>query len=398
MPTNKEDLILTHLVELLELPDSAYEKAKDRYEDLGEWLGRDTSLVTNNDVHVFPQGSFRLGTAIKPLSDNEQYDLDLACNLRKGIAASTHTQEYLKTLIGYELEGYRNARHIQAPLEPKHRCWRLEYADGLRFHMDIVPSIPETSTQITAIFDSIRNFGMDKDLAEKVAAFAVGITDDRREDFKRISLDWLISNPEGYAKWFESRMQPTRSELIFDKAQVDDLPNYYKKKRPLQRVIQLLKRHRDKMFERNSDSKPISVIITTLAGYACTGSESIKQTMTEALHSLNAFANSGRTELLNPVNPVENFADRWTMPECAELRLKENFALWVRAATRDFHFLANNTDPDELVEMAKLRFSVTPSKDALSKVLGINTAASFPYVSTPRNVPQPDAKPWLNEE
>ena len=81
----QKKLLLEKMVELLELPDSAYQKAKDRYEDIGEYLGRDKSLCHDNDPHIFPQGSFRLGTAIRPLDESEEYDLDIACNLSKDI-------------------------------------------------------------------------------------------------------------------------------------------------------------------------------------------------------------------------------------------------------------------------------------------------------------------------
>lgn len=59
--------ILEKMIEMLELPESAYEKATKRYEDLGEWFDRDESLVKDKNPHIFPQGSFRLGTAIRPL-------------------------------------------------------------------------------------------------------------------------------------------------------------------------------------------------------------------------------------------------------------------------------------------------------------------------------------------
>lgn len=41
---------------------------------------RPESSYSEFEPHFF-QGSFRLGTAIKPLNENEMYDLDLACNL-----------------------------------------------------------------------------------------------------------------------------------------------------------------------------------------------------------------------------------------------------------------------------------------------------------------------------
>ena len=121
MTNKKESLILEKIVYLLELPDSAYEKAKSRYEDLGKWFDRDDSLLKDNDVHIFPQGSFRLGTAIRPLDSEEEYDLDLACNARKGISKATYTQKQLKDIVGLELELYRKAKGIKAEKDEKRR-------------------------------------------------------------------------------------------------------------------------------------------------------------------------------------------------------------------------------------------------------------------------------------
>lgn len=43
-------------VEALELPPGAYERAKRRYESLGEWFSRKKSTLAANDPHIFVQG------------------------------------------------------------------------------------------------------------------------------------------------------------------------------------------------------------------------------------------------------------------------------------------------------------------------------------------------------
>lgn len=45
------------------------------------------------------------------------------------------------------------------------------------------------------------------------------------------------------------------------------VPKYQSNKTPLQRAVQILKRHRDIMFAGDED-KPVSIIITTLAAKA----------------------------------------------------------------------------------------------------------------------------------
>ncbi|MEN8170502.1 MAG: nucleotidyltransferase [Pseudomonadota bacterium] len=390
---SNREVLLKKLVGNLELPDSAYEKAKSRYEDIGGWLGREQSTCVENEPHIFPQGSFRLGTAIKPLNANEEYDLDLACNLRTGVSASSHSQKELKDTIGYELEQYRKVRGITSPLDEKHRCWRLDYADSLSFHMDIVPCIPEDEAQRHSLTAMMESYGLSRELAVTAGELAVGITDNRVTDYNHKNADWLISNPEGYARWFEHRMMPTKSvRSVFAEAQVDQLP-LYKRKTPLQRVVQLLKRHRDKMFLDNPDSKPISVIITTIAGNSYTGTERLEQALSEVILGVKCFAASGEHFLANPVNPEENFADKWSMPNYSHLRLRDNFAIWAAQVERDVDQIVNLDDMKQLSEAIDGRFSVKLSDQDISKELGV--VAGVGAVSAPHVIHSEPNKPWL---
>ena len=388
----QKNLLLEKMVELLELPDSAYQKAKDRYEDIGEYLSREKSTCHDNDPHIFPQGSFRLGTAIRPLDESEEYDLDLACNLSKGISHGTHTQADLKTLIGGEIESYREVRNIKVPVEEKHRCWRLEYADHLSFHIDIVPCIPEDTSRQRLLTESMVAAGQNRVLSENVTHYAVSITDDRHPQYRQLSNDWNISNPEGYAKWFESRMQRGESAIIMEKAQIDDLP-LYKRKSPLQRSIQLLKRHRDRMFKDDPDIKPISVIITTIAAKAYSGQNLLEITLQDILDELKRFSDSGSTFVPNPVNPEENFADRWTMPQYKDLHLRKNFSAWVTQVCIDFTTLVSSADTSFIAEHAMQKFSVRPMASELGTLLGLSVAPAI-HSAKAHDIPDNAARPW----
>ncbi|MNG04308.1 hypothetical protein D3C84_874320 [compost metagenome] len=116
---------------------------------------------------------------------------------------------------------------------------------------------------------------------------------------------------------------------------MDEVP-FYARKTHLQRAVQLLKRHRDVMYQEDPDPKPISVIITTLAASAYSPCATLREALTCCLEALSAFVQSNSNEVPNPVNQKENFADRWATPVGKELRLKENFHLWVCQAVRDF--------------------------------------------------------------
>ncbi len=357
MTQKQKNLILESMVETLELPDSAYEKAKKRYEDLGEWFGREESTLKNNDPHIFPQGSFRLGTAIKPLDASEEYDLDLACNLRKGITQISHTQCNLKDMIGDELKSYRIARGVQSEVDEKHRCWRLEYQDELNFHMDIVPCIPSNEVQMDSLFESMTANEIDPTLAKPISELSISITDDRNENYKYISDDWNISNPEGYAKWFEYNMTQSQGTVTLEHAQVDDVPDF-QHKTILQRVIQLLKRHRDSMFKNNDDSKPISVIITTLATKAYQGETDLELAVTNVLSSMHMYVKDTKPRIANPVNNDEDFTDRWSMPAYAYLDLEANFWNWIEQAKNDFAMIVSSDDKEFLSEQIEKRFSL----------------------------------------
>lgn len=82
------------------------------------------------------------------------------------------------------------------------------------------------------------------------------------------------------------------------------------------------------MFAKNPESKPISIIISTIAAQSYSGEQTIEEALRKALMGLKQFADSGLEVVPNPVNPGENFADRWNMSECADLQLKRNFVLW----------------------------------------------------------------------
>ncbi len=363
------------MLEMLELPDSAYEKAKDCYDDIGEWLSRYESSCAGYDPHVFPQGSFRLGTAIRPLDEREEYDLDLACKLRTGFTKALFTQEALKKLIGQEIESYRTARGIESPKEEKHRCWRLDYQDDLSFHMDIVPCIPEEILRQNLILESMKSSGIHETLAGLIAQDSVSITDDRHPRYRQICNDWNVSNPQGYAQWFESRMRQGLCEKrFFAEGQVDDIP-LHKRKTPLQRAIQLLKRHRNLMFKNNDDAKPISIIITTLAARACQGELDIESALTNILSQMGNFVNYNVPKVPNPVNSQEDFADRWAMSKYKHLHLEKNFWNWLTQAQADFETIGSSDDTQFISEQITRKYSLNVDSSLLRKKLGLSSVA-----------------------
>lgn len=367
--------IYGEIIETLDIPESAYEKAENRYKDLGDWFARPEAKCSKFDPHIYPQGSFRLGTVIRPLGDNGEYDLDLGCRLRQGITKFTYTQKQLKTLVGLDLAEYRIARKIVNPLDEKHRCWRLHYEDELNFHMDAVPSIPEEQQQTRLLSEAMIKAGTAASFAQDTASYAGAITDNRSPYYSIINQNWRISNSEGYARWFES--QAKLAMALLEKrarevraARVDDLP-VRKWKTPLQQAVQILKRHRDVMFVDNPDSKPASIIITTLAGRAYRGEVDIGDALTQILTSMDVLVNERTPHVINPVNPSENFTDKWADPSHLHLRLRENFFRWVGQAKLDLQSIGNARNADLIIKEARSKFAVTLNSDRLNAKLGV---------------------------
>ncbi len=398
MSFEKENEVLSEILTHIDLPDSAYEKAEQRYKSIGEHLHEDDSACSIHDPHVFPAGSFRLGTAIRPHGEKEGYDLDIICELQDGITKQTHTQQQLKTLVGNDLERYHKSNNIQNPMEEKKRCWTLEYADDLSFHMDIVPCIPESGTQMSVLRESMVTLSkFDEELADNVAALAVSITDNTDPAYPKISDLWRISNPEGFAKWFGERMQTSR--LFLEKrarlveANIEELP-YYRWRTPLQISIQLLKRHRDILFQDNPDSKPISIIITTLAGRAYQGEADVVSAIKRILDEMDHYINSNVPLIPNPVNPAEDFADKWYSSEDTDLKLADNFRMWLQQARADFRNLISADEPSRIVEAADHGLDIKLDKSDIASILGVSLITDAPAL----NIQTSNPKPWLKRQ
>jgi hypothetical protein len=395
MLANRSNGVLKSILEKIELPESAYEKAEKRYKDLGEWLHREDSSCVEYDPHLFSQGSFRLGTAIKPDTD-EEYDLDMGCSLRQGVSKSQVTQEQLKNYMGIELEEYRKARGIKEELSEKKRCWRLEYADGLSFHMDIVPCIPESENGRGLLKRRmIESSRFEDSLAQNVSELALSITDNTDSGYRLITDSWRISNPEGYARWFETRMKTAQSIIqereMSIKASIDSMP-YYQWKTPLQQAIQLLKRHRDTMFKDSEDSKPISVIITTLAAKSYNGEADLVSALTNILSRMGDYINVAVPLVPNPVNPVEDFADKWYDKDSSAFKLRENFYKWLYQAKADFKALCFKDSSQLVVEAANRGLDIHLDAESVTLALGLS-----PVVRTPTKVIHTsDPKPWFD--
>jgi len=382
------NVAIEKLAEELAVPQDRFDQAERRYKDLGEFLHRDESKVRDHDPDVYIQGSFALGTPIKPTSKNEDYDLDIVVSFRS-LTKAQITQADLRAHLLAELEAYRDARGIKNEVGESRRCCTLIYADGAQFHMDVLPAVPDEAN-MRAILST---YLADQALAEG----AIAITDsDKAETYHVITDDWRTSNPRGFAAWFKSRQIEQLNErrrAILDAqgkvtASVEDVP-VFRVRTPLQSSIMILKRHRDEWFAaRDKDLKVISVILTTLSTHAYAGEARVSDAIAKILRDMHLAIEerNGVSWIANPTDPSENFADRW---EKFPGR-RESFFAWLEAARTDFGAVQRFSDTNivlnelsrnlgsTLVEGARSRVATSAGSRAASVAPAAAAGASAP--------------------
>lgn len=294
----------------IEIPQKKYEEAESRYQRIGEWLNREESTLSEYSPKIYPQGSFLLGTAIKPIKKEADYDVDAVCEL--DISTSDISQKELKKLIGLEIKAYCEENNFnKAPVDGK-RCWTIEYADGSQFHLDVLPAIPSAESERKMLKES----GYYVHAASELTDTAIYITDRLHPDFDKTPGRWPRSNPKGYAEWFNEQQKQVLQERKMSiaaqvQASVEEIPNS-RVNTPLQQAVKYLKRHRDVLYG-DDDDKPISIIITTLAAKSYSGEDNVAAALVKIVAGMRDEIE--KTEagfcVRNPVYPPENFADKW---------------------------------------------------------------------------------------
>ena len=353
---NKQELRqkdILKLIEGLDISPTMHKNATEKYKAVGTYL-QEQGLICD----IFPQGSFSLGTVVRPFKESKEadYDLDFICCLSKD--KDKITPGYVKNIVKETLCKSEIYKEKLQNIEWD-KCWTLKYAEinGIGFNIDIVPGVPESDEIVQSMISS--------NLSQEYAELAVAITDKRNDSYF-----WLASNSRAYKNWFETINRPfldydrqNKRKVFFEKNRtiynsIEDIPEELERS-SLQRVIQILKHHRDVYYCRikKENLKPTSAIITTIcAEIACSISPalnvfellqiivndfeiySLNQTMTEEEFSRQYRTKNtirkrnGKWRIMNPVNPNDNLADSWNY----NLEKAELFFKWVKVMKKDY--------------------------------------------------------------
>ena len=381
---------LENLTDNIDISETRYKEAEGHYKAIGEWLGKEDSPLASYRPEIYPQGSFRLGTVVKPVSDKDEYDIDLVCQLE--LSKQEITQKELKHMIEDRLKENKTYEQMLDKKEGR-RCWTIHYADGAQFHMDILPTIPED----TIFIESLTGIGIPAEWAKD----AICLTDKTSWNYDQYDDDWPRSNPRGYAAWFKERMKvqyATRRKMIAERmrADIEDVPDFLVKT-PLQRSIQLLKRHRDIVFLDDLNNRPISIIITTLAALAYNNQADLIEALTDIVKQMPKYIKrtNGIVQILNPVNPNENFADKWQeMPD-----KEQKFMAWMTRLQADLEAVIKGDNISKVSERLKGAFGTLSATNAFSFGDTVNASnISVGINKPPEIIIRNPIRPWRRDE
>ena len=210
------------------------------------------------------QGSYALGTLIKPVDDNDEYDADIqiVMNPNSKWEPKDYINQVNRTLAG-------NKTYTDK-LRLKTRCVMVDYAGD--FHLDVVPRLTIEGKHY--ICNRIEN---------------------RRER----------TDGNGYRDWFNDKNRITGGNL--------------------KRVVRLLKHLRD---HKNSFRAKSILLTTLAGNTIRTSDEdkecvsTVADTLDTVLSRMNDYLQRHETmpEIKNPVLPAENFNRHWTQQNYANFR------------------------------------------------------------------------------
>ncbi len=398
----KEDLI--KLLEDSDITVTMFNNAVDKYKAI-------IKLLNDNgmDTHIYPQGSFSIGTVVKPLRKNKDadYDLDVICEVQIAKSEISASSLYARIKGIFENDG-----HYKDKIKLFPECIRINYADcgGYKFSMDVVPSVPEEKTAIL----KMKSVSKEPNLCET----AIAIT-----TLENGILGWGDSNPQGYTQWFlnisddflnyESGVNTNkfslyeRNKTVFSSA--DEIPKQIIRT-PVQRVVQLLKLHCKAYFSNpNVETYSVkSVIIATIVANSAKYADKSMDTFEllsyvlqdlkiyeelKSNHALFRIRHSGKEIIKfannewiieNPTNPFDNLANSWN----DDTKYVTYFFKWIDAALKDFSCIS-----------AEEHY---PFRTTISKLFGESTIKRMGY-DNKYHIPAPTPitatgqnKPWLN--
>jgi Second Messenger Oligonucleotide or Dinucleotide Synthetase domain len=312
--TDALDQLLQQICEALELSPTQHQSAVDKYEAMGRWLGAPGSPLENVATAIYAQGSVPMGLTVRP-RESAEYDIDLIFEVD---AIRLAPLDLYKMVEGRLKDNKVYAAKLTYPPPP--RCIRLTYAGD--FHLDIVPARKNSTRGNTAI-----------------------------EVPDRKLVCWVRNDPRAYMRWFEQRC----TTLAIEKAITPEpiaAPVPSRHKPPLKRVVQLLKRHRDIVFE-GREGAPSSILLSTISASLYQGEIRVVPALRSVLDRLEHEVKSAwpkRISVRNPTNVDEDLCVKFTDDEYRRL------VQWISGFAAEVRKLVDLKGLDKIASVLKALF------------------------------------------
>lgn len=401
MNTNDRQRDIINIISQLDITPTMYKNAVTKYNSIVKYL-EDNGI----EADMYPQGSFALGTVVRPSvkDPNASYDLDFICQIRttrNELTAEELREKVENILTSSDLYGGK--------LSIYEECFTIEYADinNVGFSIDIVPAAAENEANKGRLRTKSKNPGL--------IDTAIAIPKHSEKKY-----DWITNNPKGYRTWFDDINAPFKAanrvhyrQMLFEANHslynsVEEIPEGLERS-VVQRVIQILKYHRDMFYSKyknGDDIKPISAIISTIVARIASSASPNLSVYDFLEYVLNEFATYAEHQYLtedrfielyhdknvikredgdwiieNPANPEDNLADHWN----ADVNIPKYFFIWTKAVRTDLIDSLSMSDED---------FRVS-AENAFGRILvenawGIKYKKVEPKIVMPSN----QAKPW----
>ena len=402
IPERQKDIL--SIISKLDISPTMYRNAIEKYKAITAFL-----CDCGIEADMYPQGSFACGTVVRPSAKDPSasYDLDFICQVHGS------KSEYAPSELRRKIETALTSSDVYGgKLEVYDECFTVEYADisGVSFTIDIVPAANETYEN--------KNRLIKKSRFPELIDTAIAIPKHNGER----NYSWLTNNPKGFRTWFDGINKPFLAssreayrQRLFEEnraffASVEEIP-YGLERSALQRVIQILKYHRDVYYAKvrdGDDIKPISAIINAVVAQIAsqhTPNCSVFELLEFVLNELSIYAKQqqltlkefaqaygartvfsrpdGKWYISNPANPEDNLANKWN----EDSRIPQFFFRWVGIAKSDLIAALQQGDDQEFRAVLENGFGST----TVSSILGQKYCA----VTAPKPIfTQTAAKPY----
>jgi hypothetical protein len=118
--------------------DRQYDEQKERWNALRDHLVTDLKSRSGYSISTWLQGSYKFETQIRPVSIDEEFDIDLGVYYRWDgkPEIGIHSPKTLKSFVQDSLQAYcQDVGEVEEIAAPKPRCCRVRFANN--FHIDV---------------------------------------------------------------------------------------------------------------------------------------------------------------------------------------------------------------------------------------------------------------------